>query len=399
MSVYGSWGKKTISGITYVRFTKTYDGKKKDFYGRTKVEVLDKIRQFEKTAVKVINSPWQKETFYEYAIDWLFQYKSRRIKEKTLDYYEMIIENYIKDTPVGDMQLMFINRSSPRTIRQMFQQALYDVANQHSLSTVKGLFTTLLQISKYGYDNEDFAFELMQGVDKPQEKEVAVKKKELHAFNYEQIKRLHQEMSRKNTCEFRINGKEGTYVYGICAYAAMFSGYTGLRFGELTSLEWKDIKYIDNRAFIYINKQYVRVRSRESDIYKTHAITSTPKSENSNRYVPLCDEALDILAQVTERFGNDRRLIFSLTDSPIHNGNLNKTLKAMCRRQGLPIITCHQLRHSFASILLNEDSKSLYNVSAILGHSSPDVTYKKYIDIFEKEKIKTIDLFKKIGEH
>lgn len=396
MSIEGTWGKKTVNGVTYVRYSKTYDGKKKDFYGKTKTEVMDKVRHYEKTVVKVINSSWQKETFYDYAKDWLFSYKSRKIKEKTVDFYETIIENYIRDTAIGNAQLLFINRSLPRKIREMFQQSLYDVANKHSSSTVNGLFTTLLQINKWGLDNDDFAFDLMQGVEKPLEKEVAVKKKELHSLDYSEVQRLHSEMSRKNTAEFRINGKPGSYVYGICAYAAMFSGYTGLRFGELTSLEWKDIKYIDNRAFVYINKQYVRVRSRESDIYKTHAITSTPKSESSNRYVPLCDEAMDILTQVTERFGSDRRLIFSSTDKPIHNGNLNKTLKAMCVRQGLPPITCHILRHSFASILLNEDQKSLYNVSAILGHSSPDVTYKKYIDIFEKEKIKTVDLFKNI---
>ena len=56
------------------------------------------------------------------------------------------------------------------------------------------------------------------------------------------------------------------------------------------------------------------------------------------------------------------------------------------------------LRHSFASILLNEDEKNLYAVSDLLGHSSSDVTYKRYIDIFEKNKINTISLFDNIDK-
>ena len=71
----------------------------------------------------------------------------------------------------------------------------------------------------------------------------------------------------------------------------------------------------------------------------------------------------------------------------------NRLLKAMCTRAGVPLATPHSLRHSFASILLNEDEKSLYAVSEMMGHSSPDVTYKKYIDIFEKKKIETMDMF------
>lgn len=59
----------------------------------------------------------------------------------------------------------------------------------------------------------------------------------------------------------------------------------------------------------------------------------------------------------------------------------------------MPIISPHVLRHSFASILLNEDEKNLYTVSDLLGHSSTDVTYKKYIDIFEKNKINAVKIF------
>ena len=70
----------------------------------------------------------------------------------------------------------------------------------------------------------------------------------------------------------------------------------------------------------------------------------------------------------------------------------------MCVAAKVPIVSPHELRHTFASILLNEDVQNLYTVSELLGHSSPDITYRKYIDIFEKNKMDTIKLFDSINK-
>ena len=90
--------------------------------------------------------------------------------------------------------------------------------------------------------------------------------------------------------------------------------------------------------------------------------------------------------------------MFTNTGTPLQQRNANRTLKSMCIRQGLPEITPHELRHSFASVLLNQDKQNLYTVSSLLGHSSTDVTYKTYIHIFEEEKAKTINIFDKLKE-
>lgn len=39
----GSWGTKTVSGKTYVRYRKVYNGGTKEFYGPTKANRLQNI--------------------------------------------------------------------------------------------------------------------------------------------------------------------------------------------------------------------------------------------------------------------------------------------------------------------------------------------------------------------
>ncbi|HET7090460.1 MAG TPA: tyrosine-type recombinase/integrase [Anaerolineae bacterium] len=46
---------------------------------------------------------------------------------------------------------------------------------------------------------------------------------------------------------------------------------------------------------------------------------------------------------------------------------------APTRTAGLPHLRLHDLRHSFASFLVN-DGRTLYEVQALLGHSSSKVT-------------------------
>ena len=53
--------------------------------------------------------------------------------------------------------------------------------------------------------------------------------------------------------------------------------------------------------------------------------------------------------------------------------NINKTWKRLKTEAGLPHLRLHDLRHQFASQLVNA-GHSLYEVQQILGHSDPTVT-------------------------
>lgn len=265
-----------------------------------------------------------------------------------------------------------------------------------------GIYTVLNQIAKYGVKYGDFIDNFMECVTKLSEKDVRKKKKEIKALQYEDVMKLWAEMCRKNEEGAIINDKAGTYVYGVGSCALLFCCFTGLRWGEVSSLRWRDIKESNGYYYFRVDKQFVNIVNRDEGAETKHkVIEETPKSEKSMRYIPLSKQAVEILEQVKERIpdrGKPGDLIFSSTGRPITASFAGKLLKAMCIRAGVPVTSPHGLRHTFASILLNEDKKNLYEVSDLMGHSTPDVTYKKYIDIFEKGRMETISIFNKLGE-
>ena len=393
----GSWTKVTIKNTNYYSFRIHINGKRHNFYGKTKKEALEKFKNYKSSLV--VESDLQSLTFFDYTHKWLVEFKVNKIKPRTYDYYDFITESFIKNTTLGNTTIKKLNSLSPKDHRRMFESHINQYIDK-SKSTLDGLYTVLRQVCKYGVEYQDFTRNFMDGVDKVSEKEVKTKKKKVVAFEYDEVMKLWDEMLRKNEEENIVNGKVGNYVYGIGAYALLFCCFTGLRWGEVSVLKWEDIKEKDGRKYFKVDKQYITVKVRDPESpqsYKT--IVAEPKSKKSNRYIPLSDKAVELLDMVKERFPGcytPDHLIFSRTNNPYNASTANRLLKVMCIRAGLPPISPHALRHSFASILLNEDEKNLYAVSDLLGHSSSDVTYKRYIDIFERSKINTVNIFDNI---
>ena len=214
----GAWSKVTIKDNEYFMYRITIDGIRKSFYGKTKKEALDKFKNYK--SPEIITES-QSNTFYEYAHNWLFNFKQGRIKPKTFDYYDFIIENFIKDTNLGDTTIKKLNTMSHKETLRLFQSHIQQYTDK-SKSTNDGIHTVLTQVCKYGITYEDFTYNFMQGVPKLSEKDVTTKKKEVGALTYEQVMKLWDEMLRKNEEGNIINGKVGNYVYGIGAYALLF---------------------------------------------------------------------------------------------------------------------------------------------------------------------------------
>lgn len=392
----GSWIQKNIKGTIYQCFKITIDKERKYFYGKTRKEATEKYKKYLEQNTIDSNKDIQKMTFSEYANKWLFEWRKQNISPKTIDYYDYAINQYIKKTKIYNMQIGTINAKKPKEIRKIFQDAINTNKN-YSKSINNSVYTVLCLVSKYGYTMSDFICNYMDGVDKLTERDVETKTKKTKSLTYEQVMKLWDEMERKNTIDNRVNGKPGTYIYGINAYTLLFCCFTGLRWGEVSRLEWRDIKKTETgSSYIIVNKQYVLIKDRDNNSDKSKKyITKYPKEEKV-RLIPLSSQCIEILEKVKNRFPElykPNNLIFSVTGNPASDSNARKTLHKLCLAAGVPLVSPHELRHTFASILLNEDQQNLYAVSELLGHSTPDVTYKAYIDIFEKNKIDTIKLF------
>lgn len=135
----------------------------------------------------------------------------------------------------------------------------------------------------------------------------------------------------------------------VCNIAILLLG-TGCRLNEILTAKKSDID-VENRVLkiAAINAKGKRVRS-----------------------VPLNDASLDIiLKQMEDTKGYDYLFINHQTGKPYTT--IMKVWERLRNKAGLPHLRIHDLRHSFASFLVNS-GRTLYEVQQILGHSQSIVT-------------------------
>lgn len=163
---------------------------------------------------------------------------------------------------------------------------------------------------------------------------------------------------------------EPLYVAGV---------FTGLRLGELLGLRWRDLD---------LDARQLTVRhtlTREAGAW----ILRQPKTSRSRRTIRLAPAVVDALrahyiaeAQRLLKLGHriePDTLVFSdRWGDPVNPWHVTeRAFKPLLRRAGLPVIRFHDLRHTFASMMLSEGVR-VDVVSRMLGHSTPAVTLNVY---------------------
>ncbi len=153
---------------------------------------------------------------------------------------------------------------------------------------------------------------------------------------------------------------------------------TGMRRGEALALRWSDVDVENGRLSVQRTLTYVG----------TKATFSEPKTPRSRRLISLPAEAVSALKahrvdQAGERLqigvgyaGLD--LVFASVDgSALKPATVSRTFLRIARAAGLPRLTLHGMRHSWATLALLEGIPTKV-VSEILGHSSTRVTEDVY---------------------
>lgn len=150
---------------------------------------------------------------------------------------------------------------------------------------------------------------------------------------------------------------------------------TGLRRGELLGLQWGDIDFDNLTIEIKRNITYTK---------RNGIVVDTPKTENSNRIIPL----LSVVAKLLKQYKKECHL-FNKTNSfvfPSDKGDtipkdpnaITRKVKNFMKRNDLPDLSPHDLRHSCATLLLNNGA-DIKSVQEILGHSNASTTLNFYV--------------------
>ncbi len=108
----------------------------------------------------------------------------------------------------------------------------------------------------------------------------------------------------------------------------------------------------------------------ENAVWRIPAANSKSKRTRS---VPLNDSALWVLEQIGTRDAGG--VVFANPETGEAYTPVTHAWYRIRKLAGIPHLRIHDLRHSFASLLVS-GGRSLYEVQQILGHSDPKVTMR-----------------------
>ena len=159
---------------------------------------------------------------------------------------------------------------------------------------------------------------------------------------------------------------------------------TGLRRGELLGLKWEDIDL--EQGIIRIWRQVARINGE--------VVEAPLKTKNSYRGVSIGADAVEILREQKRKINGTSEYAFpSPNGGPISPDSVLHMLHRVLKRAGLPKVRFHDLRHTFATLAL-QNGVDIKTVSGMLGHYSAGFTLDTYAHVTtaaQKKAANTMD--------
>jgi len=109
------------------------------------------------------------------------------------------------------------------------------------------------------------------------------------------------------------------------------------------------------------------------------------KTKNAYRTLPLSVDAIDVLMQQRRKTGNSEWVFPSPTGGPMSPDSVLHMLHRVLKRAGLPKVRFHDLRHTFATMAL-QNGVDIKTVSGMLGHFSAGFTLDTYAHVTTSAK-------------
>lgn len=154
--------------------------------------------------------------------------------------------------------------------------------------------------------------------------------------------------------------------------------WTGMRSGELLALTLNDFD-IESKT-VSINKTYSRIDKKD--------IITSPKTHKGNRVISIpefiCDELLEYVNKLYDYQPNERLFI------NIFRRTYTKVFKNGCSECGVKCIRIHDLRHSHASLLIEQGYSPLI-IAERLGHENINTTLQIYSHLYPNKQGEVAD--------
>lgn len=318
-------------------------------YGKSYKEAKEKVTKMRCAVAhgdKALKSSAKKHFDY-YCNEWL-RITKNRVKAATYVKYESILENHIKPI-LGSCHPAALNTIM---IEEFTDRLLHN--NKLSAKTVRDILTCLRSIVRY--TSKQFPG-MMLPIEIVYPKEEQKEMRVLSSTEQQQL--MKYLMTNMDDCKFGI----------------LLALLTGLRIGEICALRWEDINLKDKTIRIHATMQ--RLKNIEgSEKRKTKIVIGSPKSDKSNRAIPMTEQAVLLCVQMQAT--SKTAFVLTGTDQYMEPRTLQYRLKKYIEECKLEGVHFHTLRHTFATraVEVGFDIKTL---SEILGHSSTTVTLDRYV--------------------
>ena len=200
-----------------------------------------------------------------------------------------------------------------------------------------------------------------------------------------------------------------------------------LRMGEMLGLTWDCIEVsphsIENgNAYLYVNKELQRVSRQALDTLNgkgviktfpaklsspnTRLVLKEPKTKTSTRKVYLPKAVAEMLVkrkeevdELKELLGEeyyDYDLVFCAANgTPLEGSVINRSLDKLIKKNGLPKVVFHSIRHTSTTYKLKLSGGDIKAVQGDTGHGTAQMVTEQYAHILDDDRRLNAERFQK----
>ena len=276
--------------------------------------------------------------------------------ETTVYAYQKIIDNHI-DPALGTVPL---KRLTPKMVQEYYTET--QRTSGLSSNTMRRHHDLLSSALRSAVRQDVIPASPMERVEPPK-----VRTTESYFYNNQELKLLYQ----------KIEGN-------ILELAVKLAGSLGMRREEICGLKWENVD---------LRRHLVLIREART-AYGANIVQKETKNRASVRTLYLPDEVYLILERERARQQQERCLqspaynptdhvILDAKGAPYSPNALSLAFTRFVRKNDLPRLTFHGLRHTFATIASCQGA-SLFDIGKALGHATPATTGRIYTHLVDR---------------
>ncbi len=362
------------------------NGKRHSVTTRTLEELRKKEEEINRDVSDGIRADAQNVTLNDIFEFW--KHLKRGLKDNTFQNYCYMYGQFVSED-IGKLRIQKIKRSDIK----VFYNKLADERHL-KIATIDNIHTVLHQVLQVAVEDNYVRNNVSDNILK--------ELKQSHNFDSSH-KRALTVPEQELFLGFLVSEKT-QYHHWYPIFTVMLG--TGMRVGEICGLRWEDVDFEENVIEVSHTLVYYNHRNEGGCYFNIH----TPKTAAGSRQIPMTDDVRNALLRekAYQEFNNlhckvavdgyTNFIFINRFGNVQHQGTLNKALRRIIRdcndrelskgRKNpvlLPNFSCHSLRHTFTTRLV-EAGINIKVIQELCGHTRSDTTLDVYTTVTKELK-------------